>query len=95
MPLPPARATLVAFFPSASAAARAAVRLHARNLRVESLDVLNHEAAAAVLPAGVDYPGGACLLVAAAGNSGAVERTLYEATEICNDDGAVGLRLSP
>jgi glycolate oxidase FAD binding subunit len=95
MPLPPARGTLVAFFPSASAAARAAMRLNARNLRVESLDVLNHEAAAAILPPGIDYPGGACLLVAAAGNSSAVERTLYEATEIRNDDGALGVRLSP
>ncbi len=94
MPLPPARATLAAFFPSASAAARAALRLNSRNLRVESLDVLNHAAAVATLPAGIDYPGGACLLVAAAGNSSAVERTLYEATEIRNDDGAVGVRLS-
>jgi glycolate oxidase FAD binding subunit len=95
MPLPPARATLAAFFPSASVAANAALRLNARNLRVEALDVLNHEAAAAVLPAGIDYPGGACLLVAAAGNSSAVERTLNEATEVCNEDGAVGARLSP
>jgi len=94
MPLPSARGTLAAFFPSASAAARAAARLNARNLRVEALDVLNREATAAVLPAGIDYPGGACLLVAAAGNKSAVERTLYEATEIRNDDGAVGVRLS-
>ncbi len=95
MPLPSARGTLAAFFPSAAAAARAAARLNARNLRVEALDVLNHEAAAAALSAGIDYPGGACLLVAAAGNRSAVERTLYEATEIRNDDGAVGVRLSP
>ncbi|MGA2284740.1 MAG: FAD-binding oxidoreductase [Dehalococcoidia bacterium] len=95
MPLPPARATVAAFFPSASAAARAALRLNARNLRVEALDVLNHEAAAAALPPGIDYPGGACLLVAAAGNSSAVERTLYETKEIRNDDNAGGTSLSP
>ncbi len=95
MPVPPSRATLAAFFPSASAAARAALRLHARNLRVEALDVLNHAAAAAAVPADIDYPGGACLLVASAGNSAAVDRTVREATYIAAEEAAPPVVLSP
>ena len=49
VPLPPARATAIAFFASPSTAVRAALALHARNLRVESLELLNTEAAKAVL----------------------------------------------
>jgi glycolate oxidase FAD binding subunit len=87
IPLPPARATAVAFFASAETAVRAGLALHARNLRVESLDLLNTEAAKAVLS---DPPRGDfwCLLVAAAGNRGAVDRTLREMATVCTGEGA-------
>jgi glycolate oxidase FAD binding subunit len=94
MPLPPARATAVAFFKSSGVAVRAAMALHARNLRVESLDLLSADAANAVL---VDHAKGNlwCLLAAIAGNRGAVERTLREMAAICTGEGAAMASLAP
>jgi glycolate oxidase FAD binding subunit len=87
IPLPAARASAVAFFASPGKAAKAGLELHARNLRVESLELLNTEAARSVLS---DPPRGNfwCLLVAAAGNGRAVERTLREMADVCTGQGA-------
>ena len=92
-PLPAARATAVAFFASPATAARAGLALHARNLRVESLELLNAEAAKAVLsdPARGNFW---CLLVAAAGNRGAVDRTLREMAGVCTGEGAAMVSLA-
>ena len=93
-PLPPSRATAVAFFKSSAVAVRAAMALHARNLRVESLDLLSADAANAVL---VDHAKGNlwCLLAAIAGNRTAVERTLREMAGICTGEGAAMASLAP
>jgi glycolate oxidase FAD binding subunit len=68
--------------------------LHARNLRVESLDLLSAEAANAVL---VDHAKSNlwCLIVAIAGNRTAVERTLREMAGICTGEGAAMASLAP
>ena len=96
MPVPPARASAVASFKSCAAAARAGLALHSRNLSLESLELLNAKAAAAVLPSEIDLPrDGWLLLIAAAGNGTAVERTLKELAAICGGDGAMIARLSP
>ncbi len=94
VPLPAARATAIALFTSSATAVRAGLALHARNLRVESLDLLNAEAANAVLP---DHAKGNlwCLLVAAAGNRGAVDRTLREMAAVCTGEGAAMASLEP
>jgi len=94
VPLPASRATAVAFFKSSAVAVRAAMALHARNLRVESLDLLSADAANAVL---VDHAKGNlwCLLVAIAGNRTAVERTLREMAGICTGEGAAMASLAP
>jgi glycolate oxidase FAD binding subunit len=94
MPLPPSRATAVAFFKSPSVALRAAAALHARNLCVESLDLLSAEVANAVL---VDHAKTNlwCLLVAIAGNRTAVDRTLREMASICTAEGAAMASLAP
>jgi len=87
IPIPAARATAVAFFASPATAVRAGLALHARNLRVESLELLNTEAANAALsdPARGNFW---CLLVGAAGNHGAVDRTLREMAAICTGEKA-------
>ena len=94
IPLPAARATAIALFTSSATAVRAGLALHARNLRVESLDLLNAEAAKAVL---LDHAKGNlwCLLVAAAGNRGAVDRTLREMAAVCTGEGAAMASLDP
>jgi len=87
IPLPAARRAAIALFDSSATAVRAGLALHGRNLRVESLDLLNPEAMKALLP---DHAKGNpwCLLVTAAGNRGAVDRTLREMAAVCTGEGA-------
>jgi glycolate oxidase FAD binding subunit len=93
-PVLPFRATAIAFFKSSAVAVRAAMALHARNLRVESLDLLSADAANATL---VDHAKGNlwCLMAAMAGNRTAVERTLREMAGICTGEGAAMASLAP
>ncbi|MGD0765152.1 MAG: FAD-binding oxidoreductase [Dehalococcoidia bacterium] len=87
-PLPQARRTGLAFFDSCSVAIDVALRLHQRNLSLESLDVLGTNADG--LLAGIGRSAASwALLVGAAGNSSAVERSLLEAEEVCRGDGVV------
>jgi glycolate oxidase FAD binding subunit len=87
VPIPPARATAIAFFSSPSTAVQAGLALHERNLRVESLDLLSPDAAIALLP---DHAKGNlwCLLMTAAGNRSAVDRTLREMAVVCTSERA-------
>jgi glycolate oxidase FAD binding subunit len=93
-PLPASRATAVAFFKSASVGVQTALALHAWNLRVESLDLLNPNAAKDVR---IDQAESNlwCLLVGVAGNRPAVERTLRETAAICTSEGAAMSSLAP
>ena len=78
-PLPQARRTGLAFFDSRAAAIDAGLALHQRNLSLESLDVLSPGAVgpfAGIEPQSASW----ALLVAAAGNTAAVERSLGAGT---------------
>jgi glycolate oxidase FAD binding subunit len=88
LPVPASRMTAMAFFESPVEAVQAALAVHARNLRVESLDVLNPEAAKSVL--GREARAGlCCLILSAAGNHAAVDRTLKDTAEVCEGFGAM------
>ncbi len=93
-PLPASRATAVAFFRSASVGVQTALTLHARNLRVESLDLLNPAAVKHVLVDHVESKLWA-LLIGVAGNRPAVERTLRETAATCTGEGAAMSSLTP
>jgi len=96
IPLPEASATGVAFFKSAGAAAEAALAIDKRNLGLRSLTVLGPGGEEIIAAGVVEPPPSAwALLVAAAGVTAAVERSLAEAEAVCEArDGIAWQRLS-
>jgi glycolate oxidase FAD binding subunit len=94
-PLPGARATAVAFFDSCQAAVEAGLAVHRHNLSLEALEVAGPDAAELFAAADIDHPASAwALIVAAVGNAAAVERSLKETEDICQEQG-VSLRRLP
>ena len=93
-PLPEASATAVAFFDSADAAAAAGLVIHKRNLGIRSLTLASPSAGHLFVSVGIEPPAGAwAVVLAAAGVSAAVERSLAEAEALCKEAGASLQRL--